>query len=220
MNLTFFLFLYDPVRRRFYGFVVGVAQRNSIMKQEFVRYTAIATVTLLVLLADAASASSPEVPNLPQSVRLAPHLSLSYRTIQAAGASTDFLTKGKNLVTFFAPSDASCANIAQLKRGNIDSSWAKSFVLNHTVHGQVNVMRVGAQHDELKLNVVSGEGQGQAISIREGGSLQVKNFQGNYIKISIKSGVVLLGKDAHIRPDSFFVSSTGSVGIVDLCSEL
>lgn len=188
-----------------------------MQQQQLLDYIIRPIAAFCILIAFAAPAAIPEVANLPQSVSRAPHLSSSFRIIQAAGQSANFLASGKKQITFLAPSDASCANVPELNRKYIDRGWAKIFVLSHTFYGQINVVRLNGG-GQLKLNLVT---DGNLVnSITEGDALKVRNFLGRYIDISIKNGLIFIGNTVHIRPNSLFVSSTGSVGVIDSCHSL
>lgn len=189
------------------------------MKHQFLSaYKPRTAAAFCLLMTAAACATSPDAANLPQSVQRAPHLNSSFNAIQAAGESAHFLAKGKGQITFLAPGDTSCARVSELHRKNISESWAKTFVLSHTFHGQINVVWPDKSTRQVKVNLVSDNNR--VTSIAEGGTLVATNFLGKDMPISIRDGVILVGNSAHLDPNSLFVSSTGSVGVIDYCHEL
>lgn len=189
------------------------------MHRQLFIYIFIGFTSALCIQPVAHASPSPSQPaNIPQSVQRAPHLRFSSRVIDAAGTSVNVLTDPKRQFTFLAPSDLSCADVAQLHQGTMDPVWAKAFVLNHTVRGQINVERPVTDRSGIRLNLVSDGNHVQSIT--EGETLTAVTLDYHDLPISIEGGRVHVGAFAHLQVDSLSVTTTGSVGVIDYCREL
>lgn len=161
-----------------------------------------------------ANANSPEVPTLPIALQRTGHFTLASRAIEASGTAGKVLSDGKSSLTFFAPTDDSCASESRLRQRVVNADWAKTFVLSHTFHGQVNLITTA---DGPRVSLVSE--QGGVTSVAEGGSLEIVNYLGKKKLLSVKNGLVHLDDSVPVETKGFFVTSSGSVGTINSCHE-